>query len=142
MVLTVTTEPHSMGNSSPDMQEAPNHHISGIEILFGGILRFGVIISVAVMFLGLAISFSHHPPTLHEMISRHFQAQPLQIWQGLKEGHGIDIVELGILLLVLTPIARVAISAIYFAFYDHDRMFILITLGVLILTLISLLFLN
>ena len=113
-----------------------------IQDVSGWVLRIGVAVSVAVMILGLALSFARHPPKVKFMESTRFQANPAMIWNGVIHGHGVEIIELGIFLLVLTPIMRVAMSVILFAFYDHDWLYTLVTLGVLLLTLASLLFLR
>ena len=113
-----------------------------IQDVSGWVLRIGVALSVAVMILGLALSFVRHPPTVKTMESTHFKTNPAVIWHGVMHGHGVEIIELGIFLLVLTPIMRVAMSVVLFAFYDHDWIYTLVTLGVLLLTLASLLFLR
>ncbi len=113
-----------------------------IQDVSGWVLRIGVAVSVAVMILGLTLSFVRHPPTVKAMESTHFKASPAVIWHGVMHGHGMEIIELGIVLLVLTPIMRVAMSVVLFAFYDHDWIYTLVTLGVLLLTLAALLFLR
>ncbi|NNM88503.1 MAG: DUF1634 domain-containing protein [Phycisphaerae bacterium] len=113
-----------------------------IQDVSGWVLRIGVAVSVAVMILGLTLSFVRHPPTVKAMESTHFKAGLAVIWHGVIHGHGVEIIEMGIFLLVLTPIMRVAMSVILFAFYDHDWLYTLVTLGVLLLTLASLLFLR
>ncbi|MDA8376597.1 MAG: DUF1634 domain-containing protein [Planctomycetia bacterium] len=108
----------------------------------GWVLRVGVLLSVAVMILGLAISFIHTPPTVKEMRHAVFETNPVQLYQGVIHGSGKSIIDLGLLLLVLTPISRVAVSMVLFAVVEHDYFYTWITLAVLLLTLISLIFLH
>jgi uncharacterized membrane protein len=51
------------------------------------------------------------------------------------------IVQLGLLALLATPVARVAVSAVAFAL-DHDRLYVAITLAVLVVLLASILVLR
>lgn len=106
------------------------------------VLRVGVILSVAVMILGLTISFIHAPPTVKQMRHVVFTTNPMLMYQGVIHGRGKSIIDLGLLLLVLTPITRVAVSVVLFAVVDHDWFYTWVTLAVLLLTLISLLFLH
>ena len=106
------------------------------------VLRVGVILSVAVMILGLTISFIHAPPTVKQMRHVVFTSNPMLLYQGVIHGHGKSIIDLGLLLLVLTPITRVAVSVVLFAVVDHDWFYTWVTLAVLLLTLISLFFLH
>lgn len=113
-----------------------------IQDISGWVLRIGVAVSVGVMVLGLALSFIQHPPRVKTMESTRFNSSPAAIWHGVIHGQGVAVIELGIFLLVLTPITRVAMSVVLFAFYDHDWLYTVVTLGVLLLTLASLLFLR
>ena len=106
------------------------------------VLRVGVILSVAVMILGLTLSFIHAPPTVEQMRRVTFTSNPVVMYHGVMDGSGKSIIDLGLLLLVLTPITRVAVSVVLFAVVDHDWFYTWVTLAVLLLTLTSLLFLH
>ena len=106
------------------------------------VLRVGVILSVAVMILGLTLSFIHAPPTVEQMRRVTFTSNPVVMYHGGMDGSGKSIIDLGLLLLVLTPITRVAVSVVLFAVVDHDWFYTWVTLAVLLLTLVSLLFLH
>ncbi len=108
----------------------------------GWVLRGGVILSVGVMILGLIISFIHSPPSIKEMQHVVFTTNPVMLYKGVMAGSGKSIIDIGLLLLVLTPITRVAVSVVLFAVVDHDWFYTWITFAVLLLTLISLLFLH
>lgn len=57
-------------------------------------------------------------------------------------GDGESIIDVGLFILVLTPVARVLASVILFALVDRDWFYTAVTLIVLILTLVSLLFIH
>ncbi|MGC8625344.1 MAG: DUF1634 domain-containing protein [Phycisphaerae bacterium] len=132
-------------NETPASGNQPHVATKGefiIQDAAGWVLRIGVLLSVAVMILGLTISFIHTPPTVKEMRHVVFNTNPVQLYQGVIHGSGKSIIDLGLLLLVLTPISRVAVSMALFAVVEHDWFYTWITLGVLLLTLISLIFLH
>ncbi len=106
-------------------------------------LRAGVITSVSVMLLGLLVSFLRHPPTVQQMEhTRNFDYRFTALLSGILHGDGPSIVGLGVFLLVLTPIARVAISMVTFAIEEKDRLYAVITFFVLAMTLVSLILLH
>jgi uncharacterized membrane protein len=116
-----------------------------IELLISTTLRTGVLLSIAVMALGLVLTFAHHPdyfssrPALGELTSsREIFANTIgAVLRGVRELRGQSIAMLGILLLILTPVVRVAISVVLFA-VRHDRRYVFITAVVLALLLTSL----
>jgi uncharacterized membrane protein len=106
------------------------------------ILRAGVITSMLVMLAGLAISFAHRPLSVEYMQRAAFDGRLSTLWHGLREGRGQSVIELGIYLLVFTPILRVAVSVVLFLVEERDRLYTVITFVVLVLTLAGLLFLR
>lgn len=106
------------------------------------VLRVGVIVSVLVMLVGLAASFHQGWPTVGRMETLRFSTDYLGILKQAARFDGVALIELGIFLLVLTPIMRVASSMIIFATHERDWFYAGVTLAVLALTLISLLILS
>jgi uncharacterized membrane protein len=106
------------------------------------ILRAGVIASAIVMLAGLALSFAHHPVSVRDMQGTRFDGRAASLWRGVVEGRGQAVIEVGIYLLVFTPIMRVAVSMLLFLVEEHDRFYAFITFFVLMLTLAGLLFLR
>lgn len=102
------------------------------------VLRVGVLSSISVMLLGVALAlFSGAgvgPGPLQDNMAV-LGAQLLQL-------RPFAVMELGILLLVATPVMRVATSIIVFASFEHDRLYMYITMIVLALVLSSLLWLR
>jgi len=113
-----------------------------IEVILGNLLRTGVLISAAVVLLGACIYLSRHA---HEPADyRVFRGEPSEyrtipgVIQSVINGRGQGLIQLGLLLLIATPIARVALSVVGFAI-ERDRMYVAFTLIVLAILLYSLL---
>lgn len=111
-----------------------------IEDTAGWVLRIGVVLSVTTMLIGLIISFAHGDITVNRIESTKFHFAHLV--SGLATLDGYAIIELGVLLLVLTPIMRVAASVVLFAVEERDWTYTVFTLIVFVLTLSSLLLLR
>ena len=113
-----------------------------IEIILGNLLRTGVLVSAAVVLLGACIYLSRHA---HEPADyRVFRGEPSEyrtirgVIQSVivDRGRGQGIIQLGLLLLIATPIARVAFSVVGFAI-ERDRLYVAFTLLVLAILLYS-----
>ncbi len=115
-----------------------------VETVISHLLRFGVILSLAVVICGTVVSFIHHPeylwssPALQRLTTPGavFPQTVSGVWHGVGKFEGQSIVLAGLLLLVATPVVRVAVSVLAFV-YQKDRIFTLITLVVLGLLLLS-----
>jgi uncharacterized membrane protein len=113
-----------------------------IEIIVGNLLRAGVLLSAAVVLWGACIYLPHHA---HEPADYHvFRGEPSEfrsipgVIQSVISGGGRGLIQLGLLLLIATPIARVAFSVVGFAI-ERDRLYVAFTLIVLAILLYSLL---
>jgi uncharacterized membrane protein len=115
-----------------------------LERLISDVLRFGVVASLILIVIGTILSFVHHPSYLSsaaefERLSGPEAAFP-HTWgavaAGLGDLQGQAVVALGLMLLIATPILRVALSLAAFA-YQKDRAYTLITLAVLSMLLLS-----
>jgi len=113
-----------------------------IEVILGNLLRTGVLISAAVVLWGASIYLFRHA---HEPADyRVFRGEPSEfrtihgVIQSVKDVRGRGLIQLGLLLLIATPITRVAFSIVGFAM-EHDRMYVAFTLIVLAILLYSLL---
>jgi uncharacterized membrane protein len=113
-----------------------------IEIILGNLLRTGVLVSAAVVLLGASIYLSRHA---HEPADyRVFRGEPSEyrtirgVIQSVivGRGRGQGLIQLGLLLLIATPIARVAFSVAGFAI-ERDRLYVAFTLIVLAVLLYS-----
>jgi uncharacterized membrane protein len=113
-----------------------------VEVIIGTILRTAVIIAGAVVLVGGILYLTHNAGNAPEY--RQFRGEPAELrsvsgivgeaaslgWRG--------IIQLGVLLLIATPISRVAFSVVAFVF-QRDRTYIIVTLLVLAVLMYSLL---
>ncbi len=114
------------------------------ELLVSRMLLGGVAISMATVFLGLLVMFAHHPDYLRSAADLRRLTSPgaaspktiADVARGVVAGRGQAVVTLGLLLLIATPILRVAVSAIAFAL-QRDRIYTAISAAVLAVLLIS-----
>jgi len=113
-----------------------------IEEIVGTLLRVGVSLSAFVVSIGAAIYLARHGRELANY--RVFLGEPsdLRSLSGIVRDafrlRGRGIIQLGLLLLIATPVARVAFSIWGFA-EEHDRLYMIFTGIVLIVLLYSLL---
>jgi uncharacterized membrane protein len=106
--------------------------------IIGKVLRGGVIISFFLIALGSVLMFVENSTgyytlgSAEQLISRHnsFLIGLAPLFQGLVAGKPYAILDLGLLVLLATPIARVFISILLFSF-EKRLIYVLITITVL-----------
>jgi len=112
-----------------------------IEIIIGTLLRTGVLIAAAVVLLGGVLYLVRHGHEMPQYAT--FRGEPESLKSPRDIAHGVlgmsarAIIQLGLLLLIATPVARVAFSAIAFAI-ERDYMYVVVTLMVLAILTYSL----
>jgi len=113
-----------------------------IEEIVGDLLRVGVSLSAVVVLLGASIYLVRHggEPASYRI----FRGEPSD-YRNLREilhsaftWHGRGFIQLGLVLLIATPVARVAFAIWGFA-AEHDRMYMVFAGIVLVILLYSLL---
>jgi len=110
--------------------------------IMGNLLRIGVISSAVIVLVGGILYFFQHPYDHFDF--RNFQGEPRRLRHVntiIHEFIGFKsraVIQAGILLLILTPIARVVFSFIGFIF-ERDWIYTAITLLVIIILTFSLL---
>lgn len=116
------------------MNEAKQWTDQRVEIVIGMMLRIGVLLAAAVVFGGAVcylVRYGHHPTDYH--VFRGEPANLKSVTQTVRSAFDFQcrgIMQFGLLLLILTPIARVAFSVVAFEF-EKDRMYVVMTLIVL-----------
>jgi len=112
-----------------------------IEIIIGALLRTGVLLAAALVLAGGALYLNRHGHDVPNYHVFHGESGALKsagaIVTGARTLRGQAIIQLGLLVLIATPVARVAFSAIAFAI-ERDYMYVVITLIVLGILLYSL----
>ena len=113
-----------------------------IELMIGNLLRAGVLLSAAVVILGGIIYLARHGHATADYRTFQGELSPLRSLTGIFHGAlhlgARAIIQLGLLLLIATPIARVIFSAIAFA-RERDYLYVVFTLAVLAILTYSLL---
>jgi uncharacterized membrane protein len=109
----------------------------------GKILRYGVILSSAVLIAGLALLLVAPPPgapgSLEGVLALRFgqpTLDPSALIAGVATASPITVLQLGVLILLATPLARVGASVLLF-FRDGDLLYVGITLLVLAILLLA-----
>jgi uncharacterized membrane protein len=116
-----------------------------MEIWISHVLRGGVLLSGAVILIGLTLYFVGgpqvgEPERLADVIGTGGQTTsitPGSIWAGVMHGEATAIIEFGVLLLILTPMTRVAMTVLLFL-VQRDTIYVAITLTVLVILTIGL----
>jgi uncharacterized membrane protein len=122
----------------------PDTRIGQVEIAISHLLRIGVTTSMVIILVGLTLMFVHHPNYLHagsdlQRLTAPGAAFPHtlhDVAQGLGAYRGQAVIALGLMVLIATPILRVAASIIAFA-VERDLTYVLITSAVLAILLAS-----
>jgi uncharacterized membrane protein len=113
-----------------------------MEEILGNLLRAGVMFSALVVLLGACIYLWRHWGEKADY--KIFRGEPSDfrtipgVIQSALGGHGRGWIQLGLLLLIATPIVRVAFSIVGFSI-ERDRMYVVFTCIVLAILLYSLL---
>jgi uncharacterized membrane protein len=113
-----------------------------LENIVGNLLRVGVMLAAVVVFGGGAFYLIRHGATSPDYRVFHGEPADLRSVSGVvTEALSLQsrgIIQLGLLLLIATPIARVAFSIFAFA-QQRDRTYVIVTLVVFTVLLYSLL---
>jgi uncharacterized membrane protein len=115
--------------------------------ILGTVLRSGVILSGAIITIGMILFIANHSlddtsaylaynPGL--IPHGNFPVSLTGIVTGLGSFDPFSVIELGFLVLLATPVARVTLSLFLFA-AEKDRMYVYLTAAVLVILLFSML---
>lgn len=115
------TQPPASGRAPVDMS-----------VVIGWILQGGVMLSSLVILIGIVLAlFSAGPQHLFT-----FPHTLGEVWRGLLAFQPVSVIAVGLLLLLATPVIRVAASIIAFGL-EHDRRYVVITSVVLVILVMS-----
>jgi uncharacterized membrane protein len=124
-------------------RHAPRVSDEVVEQFIGRLLQIGVLVAAAVTLLGGTLLLVQHGRAPADYAS--FRGEPAYlrslatIVRAALDRDSRAIVQLGLALLIATPIARVAFTLVAFAL-QRDRIYVAVTLVVLALLLFGLLF--
>lgn len=114
-----------------------------MEEIVSNMLRIGVSTAACLVLLGGVMYLIQHPGPIPSF--RHFHGEPVtlrdpvQIFLGAIHGRASGMIQLGLLVLILTPIARVFMCVVGF-FSQRDRLYVAVSGLVLTVLLYSLVF--
>jgi uncharacterized membrane protein len=126
------------GNSNDEKYESVLRTANGL------ILRYGVILSSVLIILGIADVFINPaaaglPHSIAAIVNSGFGSPNMNgvsVMTGAARLNGLDIIEIGVVILLGTPIFRVAVTTVIFA-AERDGTYLLISLFVLFVLLVS-----
>jgi len=121
-----------------DATQPPNTHFA---ILLSNLLRAGVILAAVVVLAGGILYLMQNRGPAPQYGAFHGEPSDIRyarnILQEARSGHGLGLIQLGLLLLIATPMARVAFSVVEFAI-ERDWLYVSTTLVVLAILIYSL----
>ena len=113
------------------------------ELLISHLLRSGVVLSLTLVTFGMALTFFHHPAYFSSARALQRLTAPergphtlADVRAGVMNARGQAFVMAGLLVLMATPVLRVALSLLVFG-RQRDRAFVAVTSVVLSLLLLS-----
>jgi uncharacterized membrane protein len=126
----------------PEHRDMTEHEA---EQLIGNLLRVGVLTAAAVVLVGAVVYlFQHHSDDILTRLSQfNPESEPAELrsLSGIVRfalgGHGRGLIQLGLVLLIATPVARVALSVYLFGRL-RDWLYVGVTIIVLAVLLYSL----
>ena len=121
--------------SQPSDRQQTAKAVTTTYTVIGWVLQGGVLLSAAIIVIGVlleALQPNKFAPQKLQLFPHTFD----QVWVGLLILRPQAVIALGLLVLIATPVVRVAVSVVAFA-VEHDRRFVVITLIVLLILLFS-----
>ena len=105
-----------------------------LEVLIGNLLRTGVLTAALLVVVGGVLYLAQHynqAVSYHEFhaLGKDLRTLP-GIWQSAVNFHSEGLIQLGLLLLIATPVARVILAAVGF-YLERDRLYMVVSLIVL-----------
>ena len=101
-------------------------------------LRVGVLLSAAIILIGVVLVFTHQGSngfSLSQIATPNSRVnssifQPSEVIEGLSKLNGLDYVYLGLMVLIATPIIRVVLGIVQFV-KERNKLYTIITVIVL-----------
>jgi uncharacterized membrane protein len=111
-----------------------------MELIMGRLLQFGVFLASLVMFAGGILYVKVHHGSNPDY--RAFKSEPEalrhvgSVMKGIAGGDPSAIIQLAVLLLIATPVARVLFALVAFA-VERDKLYIVVSAVVLVVLLLG-----
>lgn len=105
-----------------------------VEQLIGQVLRYGVLISGVIAIIGGILYLYQQGTGIPDYGTFHGETAGFTsltgIIEGLKKGNATEIIQLGVVVMIATPILRIMFSLVSFI-VERDKLYIFITMIVL-----------
>lgn len=112
-----------------------------LEIAIGRMLQTGVLLAAAVVLAGGLMYLAHASGSRPDYSHFHGVADslrhPVGIWHGVLRGDAESVIQLGLLILIATPVARVMLAGVGFLM-ERDQLYFWVSAIVLAVLLYSL----
>jgi uncharacterized membrane protein len=116
------------------MSQIPPEDDLAIDCVTGQLLRAGVLLAAAVLVVGSVLFLGHHGrdpnPDRKTFPEQPEKLYPAEVLAAARGGSGRAVIEIGLVLLIATPILRVTFTALAFA-WRRDVKYVIIPLIVL-----------
>lgn len=106
------------------------------ELVISNVLRGGVLLSAIIITAGVILFYVRSAQSAHGLLDRPYPHSLAAVFAGLTQGDPISIIALGLMLLLATPVVRVAVSIFAFAL-ERDWRYVAITALVLAILIAS-----
>jgi uncharacterized membrane protein len=111
-----------------------------LQTMIGNLLRAGVLFSAAIVSAAGVVYLIQHHSDVIAYRAFHMESADLRVLPGILRSaarlHTDAIIQLGLVFLIATPIARVALAAVGF-YLERDRLYVAVSLIVLAILLYS-----
>ena len=106
------------------------------ELVISNVLRGGVLLSAIIISAGVILFYLRDAQSAHGLLDHPYPHSLAGVISGLAQGSPISIIALGLLLLLSTPVVRVAVSIFAFSL-ERDWRYVAITSLVLAILIAS-----
>ncbi len=138
-----TSSPEQSRRGKAEAADLANEEkVVALEDVVGKVLRWGSVLSMVIILAGLAGVVWYSRMTtgpqilLIPVVGTHDLNTPAALLSRIRNGDPTAIISVGLLVLILTPVLRVASTVVYF-FLRRDRTYLAVTTFVLLVLIIG-----
>jgi uncharacterized membrane protein len=126
------------------LTDTRGHPAIDMNAVISNLLKYGVVASTILVAGGVALLIletpQSFPGSVQQLVSTNYDKPTLDVstlFGGVVAANPVYLIELGLIVLLATPVARVAASVVMFA-AEKDKLYVAVTLFVLIVLLFGL----
>lgn len=123
-------------NTGTKASGANDEIVHRTELVISNVLRGGVLLSAIIISAGVILFYLRAAQSAHGLPDHPYPHSLAEVMSGLTQGNPIAMIALGLLLLLSTPVVRVAVSIFAFA-VERDWRYVVITTLVLAILIAS-----